>query len=419
MRVAIVLERLDPARGGAETSALELARCLAALGVEIHFVSGDERPPTDEFVHHSIEPRGATRAARSRAFVRGADSLCRERAFDVVHAITPCLSADVYQPRGGTYVETIRRSVETARSPLGRLAKRLGRSFNTKQRFFLETERELLTRREPPIVAAVSEYVKRQVIEAYGLPQERVRVVFNGVTIEPLLPEEAERERARVRGELGIGKDTPLVLFVAHNFKLKGLAELIRAAGFAEQDADADRCGVAWSLVVVGRDDPRPFAALARRFGVEGRVQFVGAADSIRSMYAAADVLAHPTWYDPCSRVVLEALSLGLPVVTTSLNGAAEVMESGKHGVVIERPDQVERLAAAIAECLSTAMRESASRNAGCMREKLSMMRHARELLDVYNRARGLPEDRGESTGIRRPDDRPVRGSAARTGSRE
>ena len=95
MRVAIVLERLDPGRGGAETSALELARCLAALGVEIHFVSADARPPTDEFAHHGVEARGATRAARSRAFVRGADALCRNLGFDIVHAITPCLSADV------------------------------------------------------------------------------------------------------------------------------------------------------------------------------------------------------------------------------------------------------------------------------------------------------------------------------------
>lgn len=117
--------------------------------------------------------------------------------------------------------------------------------------------------------------------------------------------------------------------------------------------------------------------------------------------------------------MVLEALSLDLPVVTTALNGAAEVMEAGKHGGVIKRPDPVERLAVGIIGCLSRTMREAISRDEACRREKMSMMRHAGELLGVYKPDAGLPEDRGESADVQRLDDRPVRGPAAQSGSGE
>jgi len=68
-------------------------------------------------------------------------------------------------------------------------------------------------------------------------------------------------------------------------------------------------------------------------------------------------VVAHPTWYDPCSRVVLEALAVGLPAVTTRYNGAAEVMEVGRHGTVIDEPQDVAALAQALRTTLAPEVR--------------------------------------------------------------
>jgi UDP-glucose:(heptosyl)LPS alpha-1,3-glucosyltransferase len=113
-------------------------------------------------------------------------------------------------------------------------------------------------------------------------------------------------------------------------------------------------------------------------------MHFLGPRDDIRRLYAAADVLAHPTWYDPCSRVVLEALCCGLPVVTTRLNGAAEAIEDGRHGVVIDSPGNTAALADAIAVCLKPEMHEACQAAAATMREHLSMARHARELRALY-----------------------------------
>jgi UDP-glucose:(heptosyl)LPS alpha-1,3-glucosyltransferase len=325
-----------------------------------------------------IENQTGNRATRTIRFVRGADEFCRMEHFDVVHAITPCFSANVYQPRGGTYVETVARSVARGRTPVGRWLKRLGRRFNRRQRFLLLLERNLLTQKHPPLVAAVSDYVRRQVQSAFGLSAAQVSVVFNGVDIEPLAPDEVAEQRTVYRQRMGLSGDQTLVLFVAHNFKLKGLAELIRARA-AHPDA-------AWTVAVAGRDDPTPYLNLASRLGVHDAFQFIGVDHAMPALYAAADLLAHPTWYDPCSRVVLEALSCGTPVVTTRFNGAAEVMEADRHGVVIDSPDDADALADAITRCLTSEIRETCRRDAATLRERLSMERHARELAVLYER---------------------------------
>lgn len=384
MKVAIVQEHVDAKRGGAETSTVEMARHLARLGLDVTIVSRRELP--DPFVDRNVTflpvvATGMTRAGRTYGFVQGVREVCRRERFDIVHAVTPCLSANVYQPRGGTYAETVARSLARVRSPVVRSLKRLGRRFNVRQCFLRRIEETLLTKYSQRVfVAAVSDYVRRQVEEGLAFPPERVRVVFNGVDIAPLGPDERGQHRAALRLQIGVDDKTPLVLFAAHNFKLKGLAELIRATAVSSATGSSRE----WTLVVAGRDQPGRYQRLATRLGVSARVRFVGTDAPIRAWYAASDVLAHPTWYDPCSRVVLEALSVGLPVVTTRYNGAAEAIEPGRHGEVIHEPDDAAALAAALSRALEPPVGEACRADAPGLHEQLSMARHARELKALY-----------------------------------
>ncbi|MEW6251859.1 MAG: glycosyltransferase family 4 protein [Planctomycetota bacterium] len=412
MKIGIVQQFVDTRRGGAETSTVEMARCLAQLGHDVTVICRGPLFPREPYVREGFEGGHATQAVgfepfieddivfrplaihartklgRTYGFVRAADRFCRYERFDIVHAVTPCLSADVYQPRGGTYAETIARGLARSRSPVVRALRRLGRRFNLSQRFLYWIEQTLLIKHQPWVwVAAVSEYVRRQVLQIGEFPPERVRVVFNGVETGPLALSYEQRAewRRRLRGELQVADDGPLILFMAHNFRLKGLGELIRAvAGVRERGADA----TAWTVAVAGRDRAGPFVRLARRLGVEGRIRFVGTEHPAQAWYAAADVLVHPTWYDPCSRVVLEALSVGLPVVTSMHNGASEVMVPGRHGAVIDDPADAESLAAAIDRSLRPEVRAACAADAPRMAERLSMARHARELVALYEEVR-------------------------------
>lgn len=384
MKVAIVQEHVDIRRGGAETSTVEMARCLGELGLDVTVVSAGEQSSGADDGPFRVERVSVGRGGklqRTVNFVSNTDRYCRDSNFDIIHAITPCFSCNVYQPRGGTYVETVNRSVALARTPIGRMIKRLSRRLNRRQRFLMLVERAILNEKRPPVVAAVSEYVAGHVRSAVpAFPRERLRVVFNGVGIEPLNDEEAASERLKVREANNVGEDERLLLYVAHNFKLKGLAELLRAAAGVPTAPD-------WRLLVVGRDNAEPYRRLARRLGVGNRVEFRGAVEDVRTLYAAADLLVHPTWYDPCSRVVLEALACGLPVVTTRFNGAAEIVEPGRNGEVVDSPSNTRGLTAAIVECVRPELRAACLADAPTMQERVSMSRHAVELLSVYEQA--------------------------------
>src|SRR5262249_17506367 len=117
-------------------------------------------------------------------------------------------------------------------------------------------------------------------------------------------------------------------------------------------------------LLVVGNSRTRGYEKLAARLGIADRVRFGGFCADMRDGYFAADFLAHPTFYDPCSLVVLEALACGLPVVTTRFNGASELLHPPRDGFVVSDPQDHERLAWSMSQLLAPARRAASARAA-------------------------------------------------------
>ena len=131
----------------------------------------------------------------------------------------------------------------------------------------------------------------------------------------------------------GIG-EAFVILFVSNNFRLKGLDYLIKSLSELKREGLRP-----FKLLVLGRDRQAPYRRRPfRRLGVSGEVLFVGSTDEPERYYGAADLLVHPTFYDPCSLTVLEALASGLPVITSSSNGASGILHQGKEGFVITDP---------------------------------------------------------------------------------
>jgi glycosyltransferase involved in cell wall biosynthesis len=124
----------------------------------------------------------------------------------------------------------------------------------------------------------------------------------------------------------------------AHHLRLKGMDTAIAALGRLVREGADVRLDIAGGAADAG------WRALAARAGVVDRVGFLGAVEDMPGCYAAADAMLHPTRWDACSLVTLEAMASGLPVVTTHANGAAELLEDGVSGHVIP-PDDPEALA--------------------------------------------------------------------------
>lgn len=378
MKIGVVIERMEAWRGGAETSTLEFCRLLVERGHDVHLVSSTNLQSLPDVTFHTVAAPTLIPARRVAVFAKRAAAYCRRQEFDVVHSVALMPEADIYQPRGGLLAETMARNVKTRPTASRRLLKRALMAMNVKQRTMLDLERRTM-RPDGPIIACVSNYVARQCEEFYAVSPPRARVIFNGV--QPRAPEEEERRRLRseLRTELGVSDETLLLLFVAHNFRLKGLFPLIETmsrlvvGGFTNV-----------RLIVAGRDNVVPFQGRIDSHGLGDHVTFLGPTQRTTAYFAAADVCVHPTYYDPCSRVVLESLYLGVPAITTSFNGAAEVMQDGREGFIIKTPDDIGLWARRITDMASPELRARMSENALKLRERISMRRHVAELEALY-----------------------------------
>ena len=376
MKIAFIIEHLDPDRGGMERSAVDFLTELADLGPEVHVVTQTSVWDHPGIQVHPLGMSGWTDEMQYRAFVDRAQRFLASRSWDVVHAVRPCLSCDMYQPRGGIVKAGQERTVATRRNGVARLMRHVGLLFDAKERLLASLEHRLLTGPSPPIVVVPSAYVRRQVEGRYRLPDQHIRRVFNGVRVEP--PERAERERARrrVREEVGLPADSLVAIFVGHNFRRKGLARMIETLTRSPAQA--------WHLLVVGRGATGYYERYAQQLRVRDRVRFPGSRAEAWDFYCAADVCVLPTYNDPCSRTILEALSLGLPCITTAYDGSSECIRDGEHGFVIDSPESVDALANALDKLRDASTRQHISEQTIELRPFLSMRRHAAEILALY-----------------------------------
>ncbi len=114
---------------------------------------------------------------------------------------------------------------------------------------------------------------------------------------------------------------------------------------------------------------------------------FAGSVDDIRPMYAASDVYVHPTWYDPCSLVVLEALACGLPVITTRFNGVSELITDTLDGFVIDTPRDVSALAERMMQLFDAELRRRMGAEARRLADQHTLERNFTEMMFVFEKA--------------------------------
>src|SRR5687767_11039440 len=106
MNVALIMERIEAWRGGAETSTVQFAQHLSRLGCKVSILTTTLAQSTSTVHVIPVHASATFRASKTLLFSKRAAEYVRTNKFDIVHAITPCIAADVYQPRGGTIPET-------------------------------------------------------------------------------------------------------------------------------------------------------------------------------------------------------------------------------------------------------------------------------------------------------------------------
>ncbi len=207
------------------------------------------------------------------------------------------------------------------------------------------------------------------IVEAVGIPREKIRAIHDGVETEVFRPlDDVEPEENRV-------------LFVGNSEdRNKGIRYLLRAL-------QRLRSEVPFHLHVVHHPGSRGAPRLVREFGLYGRVTFLEdlATDELVREYNGAQLLVSPSLYEGFGLPAAEAQACGAPVIATSAGALPEIVEDGVTGVIVPPGDS-----AALAKAIATLIqepercREMGEAGARRIRERFSWRRTAEQTLELY-----------------------------------
>jgi glycosyltransferase involved in cell wall biosynthesis len=213
--------------------------------------------------------------------------------------------------------------------PYGRL--NANEKFMVSFNWFLRIFEEKMLERANKIIA-VSYFTKRELLDYYKVPEEKIQVIHNGVDVNKFKP---AKDKRKIKEELGFKADDLAIVSVGRLYARKGLFTLIES-----MPAVVNRFKNA-KFIISGKGqsgEMRKLVNYADKLGVKDSIIFTGyyPDKKLPNLYQAADVFAFSTFYEHHPFAVLEALSTGLPVVTTSVGGIPETIESGKNGFLVE-----------------------------------------------------------------------------------
>lgn len=387
MRIALTYHRVDPTRGGAETYVVDLATRLVRAGHRVDLFAHEWReeslPPA--VTTHRVPVSGLTRWERIWSF-----AVHCERALRAAGAGIDCSVGfintwhqDVLIPQGGVHAASL--EANSKRFPAG-WRRRLyvaGKRANPKRWIYRAIEARQYDPARGTRFVAVSEMVRGHLARHQGVSPDRVDVIPNAIDADRLsVPDPAATRRA-FRGGLGLKDEDLVALFVGHNYALKGLGPLLESLALRSRRDPSAR---PIHLVACGGGDVGPYRSMAERLGIAGTVHLAGFQPDIRPPFRASDFFVLPSYYDPCSLVVFEALACGLPVITTGCNGAGEVITEGREGFVVPHPDARDALADALGRMADDAARAAMSAQAVRLGREQSFDRHVARLVGVFER---------------------------------
>ncbi|WP_439117435.1 D-inositol-3-phosphate glycosyltransferase [Nocardioides abyssi] len=230
----------------------------------------------------------------------------------------------------------------------------------------------------------------KQLIELYDADPGRVEVVHPGVDLDVFRP----ADRAAARAALDLPADAQVLLFVGRIQPLKAPDVLLRAVAELLHRSPGLRSRLVVPIVGgpsgSGLDRPESLAALAAELGITDVVRFVPPVDqaTLARWYAAATVVAVPSYNESFGLVAAEAQACGTPVLAAAVGGLTTVVRDGRSGLLLDTHDPRDWAAALARVVDDPALRDRLAAGALDQAREFSWEATAAATLDVYRRAR-------------------------------
>ena len=348
MNICIAIEKFDPGVGGAERYCWDLAHFLAERGHGIKIICIRAKVPLHPSIHvMEVMCIRFPQALRHVSFALMHYLKARSLPDHIHFCVGNTVYMDIYQPHGGLhrawFIRETQRFKPSVRK-IVRLIKRL--TFKDIVQRAMEWWIFAITR---PQIVAISEMVSEDIQTYFSYPDTKIHLVPNGIDVNKYSAENRQY-RTGIRQRYHLGADEFVFLFVAQNLRLKGFDVLVRALSMIDE--------IPCKVLVIGPVHP---SDRKRSAHLGDKVVFGGRVSDMEKIYPACDCLVHPTYYDACSLVVLEALASGIPVISTQANGAKMYLRDG--GGIVVAPGNVADLADAMRNMYSNGVKGALPRS--------------------------------------------------------
>lgn len=336
MKLAFVLFDYFPF-GGLQRDCLKIARACAARGHAVTLITRtwQGQKPMDLPVIVSGR-RGFSNISRNRRFLGRLQKLLPSLESDGVVGFNKMPGLDVYFGADPCYLDRIQRT-----RPWWHLWSPRYRHYAALERAVfapgVRTQVMVLTPQEIPIY------------QRHYQTEDRFHLLPPNVPRRKISSGEQLAVRQRLRTENRWPESDRVLLFVGSDFKRKGLDRAVRAlAALPPELLSSTR------LVIIGQSRPRMFEKLANDLDVGARVHFLGGRHDVPDWMLGADALFHPAYTETAGMVLVEALTAGLPVLTTDTCGYAFHIRKAGAGIVLPSPFSQESCNRALMEVLTS-----------------------------------------------------------------
>lgn len=366
--------------GGAERYASFISNELSRRGHYVYIISDefDESATRENITHIPVKFRKLLSSSKTMAFHRSVrkelQKIKTDENLDLIYALSRTYPSDVFRVTEQIHAEWMKINYS------------IYQKLNPRHRGILKLEKKIFSPKTTKSVVTNSELSKKLIKDYYNFPERRILIIRNGVDKEKYYPLQVSENKYLIRKRLfpeDEAGDKAIFLFVANDFKVKGLEYALKALGELK-DSIKKRI----LFVVIGNDNSKKYKSIAKHLGLVDNVKFIGKKENLRDYFIASDILLYPSIGEPFANVCLEACTCGLPVITSANNGASEIITHKKNGFIVPSAKNVDLLYRYIKDFLklNSKGREDMSENAVKSAELYSWKTHTDNLEDLFSR---------------------------------
>lgn len=370
-----LLSRHFGARGGLEKWAARLAEGFTRKGADVTILTSDSVKKETSHPHIHVESIPLTKKFNFRR-MNQFDLLTRKwtkaHPAQIIFGMDRTRSQTHIRAGNGVHAAYLEKRKTFEKYPSYK------QWLNPLNQTILHIEKEAFESPDLKVLFTNSYMVKEEVLNHYNVSSDKIEVIHNGVEWKEMKEDfsgwvEGKQKKCH---DYCLDPNRFQFLFVGNGYERKGLCVLMEALATLQNKE--------FHLSVVGKDGNLPaFKKLARSLGLQNHIHFFGPQKTVRPFFQIADCLAIPSHYDPFANVTVEALAMGLFVVSSKSNGGHEVLKK-ENGVVIDDLSQVDSVAAALSQAMEAPKTWVRSQS---IRDSVSHLDFSRQLSTYIDRS--------------------------------